>query len=61
MPSTYCLKCKKQTPSINAIEILSKSGKHMQQSNCEICNTKRNRFAKKTNEIVDNILVDEII
>ncbi len=58
MSLSYCLHCKKQTTSINAINTVRKSGKHMQLTNCDICGRKRSRFAKSSGNL-DNILADE--
>lgn len=42
--SGYCLKCKKNTNSTNSHQITSKNGRHMIQSNCSTCGTKKTKF-----------------
>ena len=44
--SSHCLKCKKQTDSVNEQQVLSKTGRMMLQSNCSICGTKKSKFIK---------------
>ena len=45
--SPYCLKCKKNTESINPIISKTKNGGTMILSKCAICGTKKSRFIKK--------------
>ena len=42
----YCLKCKKRTPNGDV-----SMHRNMQKTKCVICNTKKNRFIKKANNI----------
>ena len=44
---SYCLKCKKNTASINPVVQKTKSGGTMILSKCAVCNTKKSRFIKK--------------
>ena len=54
--SSYCLKCRKNTESINPRVSKTNNGKTMILSNCAICGTKKSRFIKKqeVNEILSN-------
>ena len=43
----YCLKCKKNTESINPRVLKSNNGKTMILSKCVICGSKKSKFIKK--------------
>ena len=45
--STYCLKCRKKTKSINPRVSKTNNGKTMILSKCAICGSKKSRFIKK--------------
>ena len=42
-----CLKCKKNTESINTIVLISSSGKTMIVSKCAICGSRKSKLIKK--------------
>ena len=44
---SYCLKCKKNTESINPLVSKTKNGGAMILSKCAICGTKKLRFIEK--------------
>ena len=44
---SYCLKCKKNTESINSRVSTTSSGKIMILSKCAICGSKKSKFIKK--------------
>ena len=44
---SYCLKCKKNTESINPKVSKSTNGKAMILSTCAICNSKKSKFIKE--------------
>ena len=44
---SYCLKCKKNTESINPIVIKTKNGRTILLSKCAVCGSKKSRFMKK--------------
>ena len=44
---SYCLKCKKNTESINPKISATSNGKTMILSKCGICGSKRSKFIKK--------------
>lgn len=44
----FCLKCRKRTPNM---EVTIDQYRNMQKTKCAICNTKKNRFIKKINNI----------
>ena len=46
MQSVYCLKCRKNTESINPKFSKTSNGRIMLLSNCAICNSKKSRFIK---------------
>ena len=54
--SSYCLKIRNNTWSINPRVSKTNNGKTMILSNCAICGTKKSRFIKKqeVNEILSN-------
>ena len=43
----YCLKCKKNTESINPKVLKTANGKTMMLSKCVICGSKKSKFNKK--------------
>ena len=45
--SSYCLKCRKNTESINPRVSKTNNGKTMILSKCAICGSKKSRFIKK--------------
>ena len=45
--SSYCLKCRKKTKSINPRVSKTNNGKTMMLSKCAICGSKKSRFIKK--------------
>ena len=49
--SSYCLKCRKNTESINTRVSRTNNGKTMILSNCAICGSKKSRFIKKQEAI----------
>ena len=44
---TYCLVCRDYTKSINPKIIRNRKNRHIIQSNCAICGSKKSRFIKK--------------
>ena len=44
---TYCLKCKKDTESVDSKMLKTKNGKTMLSSICAVCVRKKSRFAKE--------------
>ena len=44
---SYCLKCKKNTESINPKVLKTTNGKTMILSKCAICSSKKSKFIKK--------------
>ena len=44
---SYCLKCKKNTDSINPKISATSNGKTMTLSKCAICDSKKSKFIKK--------------
>ena len=44
---SYCLKCKKQTKSINPKISATTDGRTMLLSKCAICGSKKSKFIKK--------------
>ena len=43
----YCLKCKKNTESINPRVLKTSNGKIIILARCAICNSRKNKFIKK--------------
>ena len=43
----YCLKCRKNTEKENPKVVKSKNGRIMLLSKCEVCNSKKLKFAKE--------------
>jgi len=54
----YCLKCKKQTDTLNSVESKSKNKKLMLKGKCKICNTNKSKFIPKVSK---NIIPENII
>ena len=55
----YCVKCKKETPTLNLIESITKNNKSILKGTCEICGSKKNRFINKSKvggDIVSSII-----
>ena len=44
---SYCLKCKKNTESINPKVLKTTNGKTMISSKCAICSSKKSKFIKE--------------
>ena len=44
---SYCLKCKKNTESINPKVLKTRNGKIMILSKCAICGSKKSKFIKE--------------
>ena len=44
---SYCLKCKKNTESINPKVLKTTNGKTMTLSTCAVCNSKKSKFIKE--------------
>ena len=44
---SYCLKCKKNTESINTKVLKTSNGKKMILSKCAICSSKKSKFIKE--------------
>ena len=53
----YCLKCRKNTESIDPKIAATSNGKTMILSKCAICNSKKSKFIKKqqANELLSNL------
>ena len=47
----FCVKCKKQTPSVGATIKFSKNQRKMLASKCGVCGTKKNLFVKDSFEL----------
>ena len=47
---SYCLKCKKNTESINPRVSKTTNGKKIILSTCAICNSKKSKFIKEQEE-----------
>ena len=45
--NTYCLKCKKETSSIDPKMFKTKDNRLLMQSKCSVCKTKKSRFVKE--------------
>ena len=56
---SYCLKCQKNTESINPVVSKTKNGGTMILSKCAICRTKKSRFIKKqeAKELLSNLAI----
>ena len=46
MDSSYCLKCKKQTKNLNSKGFVTKNRKHLFNSTCNICKSKKSKFIR---------------
>ena len=44
---TYCLKCKKNTKSVDAKMMKTKNGRFVLSSKCAICGSKKSQFMKE--------------
>ena len=44
---SYCLKCKKNTKSLNPVVSKTKNGGTMILSKCAVCDSKKSRFIEK--------------
>ena len=44
---SYCLKCKKNTESINPKASKTSNGKTIMLSKCAVCNSKKSKFIKE--------------
>ena len=53
----YCLKCKKNTESINPKVLKTTNGKTMILSKCAICGSKKSKFIKEqqAKELLNNL------
>ena len=51
--SSYCLKCRKNTESINPRVSKTNNGKTMILSKCAICGSKTSRFIKRNKKQVE--------
>ena len=47
MDTSYCLKCKRKTKSINSKGFLTKNEKYLVKSLCYICRSKESKFFSK--------------
>ena len=45
--SSYCLKCRKNTQSIDSVVSKTSNGKKMILSKCAICGSKKSKFIKE--------------
>ena len=54
---SYCLKCKKNTESINPKVLKTRNGKIMILSKCAICSSKKSKFIKEqqANGLLSNL------
>ena len=44
---TYCLRCKKDTESVDSKVLKTKNGRTMLSSKCAVCGSKKSRFLKE--------------
>ena len=44
---TYCLKCKKDTESVDSKMLKTKNGRPMLSSKCAVCGSKKPKFIKE--------------
>ena len=44
---TYCLKCKKDTESVDSKMLKTKNGRLMLLSKCAVCGSKKSKFIKE--------------
>ena len=47
MDTSYCLKCKQKTKSINSKGFITKNKKYLVKSLCDICKSKKTKFVSK--------------
>lgn len=47
----YCLKCKKRTPNGDVSISTTSMNRNIQKAKCVVCNTTKNRFIKKADNI----------
>ena len=45
--NTYCLKCKKPTKDLNSKGFITKNGKYIVKSICNVCKSKKSKFISK--------------
>ena len=45
--NSYCVKCKKDTKSLNSKIFKTKNNRLMMQSKCPVCEIKKSRFVKE--------------
>ena len=45
--NTYCIKCRKNTESIDPKIVRTKNNRLVMQSKCSVCGTKESRFIKE--------------
>ena len=53
---SFCLKCKRNTDSINAVHDKTKNNKPILKSNCVICGSKKSQFLKVGKGLFNNAL-----
>ena len=58
---SYCLKCKKNTESINARVSKTSNGKTMILSKCAICGSKKSKFVKKGSGILSSVAINMLL
>ena len=49
MDTSYCLKCKRKTKSINSKGFVTKNKKYLVKSSCVVCKSKKSKFINKQN------------
>ena len=47
MDTSYCLKCKRKTKSINSKGFVTKNKKYLVKSICDVCRSKKSKFVSK--------------
>ena len=47
MDTSYCLKCRKQSKSLNVKAFMTKNYRYMLKSTCNICKGKKSEFISK--------------
>ena len=47
---TYCLKCKKDTESVDSKLLKTKNGRTILSSKCTVCGSKKSKFIKQQEE-----------
>ena len=53
---SFCVKCKRNTESINAVKSITKNNRPILKSNCVICGSKKSQFLKVGKGIFNNAL-----